>query len=123
MENGKTAYVNFLDDGEIACGSTEFIVLRGKDVSGEFVYLLARTHAFRENAIKSMVGSSGRQRVQESCFEKFPVLKPPHLIMKAFDDMVSPIFKLIGMLQLKNRKLRKARDILLPKLMGGVLKI
>lgn len=30
LENGKTAFVDILDDGEVAFGSTEFIVLRAK---------------------------------------------------------------------------------------------
>jgi type I restriction enzyme S subunit len=77
LENGKTGFVNFMADGEAGRGSTEFIVLRSKRVTPEFVYCLARTHDFRGNAIKSMIGSSGRQRVQESCFEKFMVLIPP----------------------------------------------
>src|SRR5215813_6022799 len=77
LENGKTAFVNFMEEGEVGHGSTEFIVLRPKTVTPESVYCLARTYDFRENAIKSMVGASGGQRVQESCFEKFLVLVPP----------------------------------------------
>lgn len=29
LENGKTAYVSILDDGEVGFGSTEYIVFRG----------------------------------------------------------------------------------------------
>jgi hypothetical protein len=64
QENGKTDFVNFLALDEVACGSTEFIVLRGRRVSNYFVYLTSRQQPFRENAIRSMIGSSGRQRVQ-----------------------------------------------------------
>lgn len=69
----KPVSVNFVAEGETGRGSTECIVLRSKRVTPEFVYCLARTYNFREHAIDSMVGSSGRQRVQESCFEKFQV--------------------------------------------------
>src|SRR4030042_5472357 len=31
LENGKTAFVNILENSEVGCGSTEFIVLSGKD--------------------------------------------------------------------------------------------
>jgi type I restriction enzyme S subunit len=78
LENGKTAFVQFLDVNEVACGSTEFIVLRGQHVSSFYVYLTARQPDFRENAIRSMIGSSGRQRVQPSCFD--PTLYPSHRI-------------------------------------------
>ena len=83
LENGKTAYVDFMEEGETGRGSTEFIVLRSKRLTPEFVYCLARTYDFRENAMKSMVGSSGRQRVQESCFEKFLVLIPPRTLLES----------------------------------------
>ncbi len=93
LENGKTAYVNFLDEGEIACGSTEFIVLRGYKVSNQFAYLLAREESFRGNAIKSMIGSSGRQRVQSSCFDKYIVSVAPSTIQEQFDEVVELAFK------------------------------
>ncbi len=60
LENGKTGLAYYLEDGEVACGSMEFIVLRDKRVSSAFTYCLARSYPFRENAIKSMIGSSGR---------------------------------------------------------------
>jgi type I restriction enzyme S subunit len=119
LENGKTAFVDFLPDGETARGSTEFIVLRSKRLSPEFVYCLARTYAFRHNAIKSMIGASGRQRVQESCFDKFMVNVPPAVLLKAFKDVVRPIFRQIRALHLQSGKAREARDLLLPRLMSG----
>lgn len=66
LENGKTGYVQLLSDDQIVCcGSTEFIVLRSKTVCPEYVYLMARSKPFRDNAIKSMSGATGRQRVRE----------------------------------------------------------
>ena len=41
LENGKTGFVQLLSPGEAACGSTEFIVLRGRHISNHFVYLTA----------------------------------------------------------------------------------
>ncbi len=70
LENGKTGYVGFLpSDSDVAHGSTEFIVLRGGSVCSEFVYLLARSNVFRDDAIKSMSGATGRQRVRNECFK------------------------------------------------------
>lgn len=79
LENGKTAYVDILEDGEVAFGSTEFIVMRAKEnVSDpQFVYYLATSPAFRNVAIKSMVGSSGRQRVQQSVIDELELSVPP----------------------------------------------
>ena len=80
LENGKTAFVDILEKDEVAFGSTEFIVLRAKEgVSDpQFIYYLAISPSFRNVAIKSMVGSSGRQRVQQSVLEEL-VLKVPSL--------------------------------------------
>ena len=79
LENGKTAFVDMLKDGEIAFGSTEFIVLRARPgVSDpQFVYYLATSPMFRNVAIKSMVGSSGRQRVQQGVLEELELIVPP----------------------------------------------
>lgn len=66
LENGKTAYIDLLDDDEIAFGSTEFIVMRNKEnvTIPEYVYYLSISPKFREKAISLMTGTSGRQRVQ-----------------------------------------------------------
>lgn len=78
LENGKTAYVDMLDDGEIGFGSTEFIVMRAKTgiSDPQFVYYTAINPVFRNVAIKSMVGSSGRQRVQQSVLEELELSVP-----------------------------------------------
>ena len=79
LENGKTAFVDILADGEVAFGSTEFIVMRAKEgVSDpQFIYYLATSPAFRNVAIKSMVGSSGRQRVQQGVLDELELSVPP----------------------------------------------
>ena len=119
LENGKTGFVNFLEENEVACGSTEFIVLRGRTVSPYFTYCLSRTERFRETAIKSMVGASGRQRVQPECFDTYEIALPTTTILREFDELVEPMFEQIGLLLKQNQDLAEARDMLLPKLMRG----
>lgn len=119
LENGKTAYVNFLEEGEIGCGSSEFIVMRGRKVSSYFTYCLARLEAFRGIAIKSMVGASGRQRVQPSCFADFHIPYPEEAVLKDFDAAVAPMFNQISLLSKHSAALASARDMLLPRLMKG----
>lgn len=79
LENGKTAFVDILEKDEVAFGSTEFIVLRAKKgiSDPQFIYYLAISPFFRNVAIKSMVGSSGRQRVQQSVLEELTLKVPP----------------------------------------------
>ena len=124
LENGKTGFVQFLPTDEaVAFGSTEFIVLRSRTLTPEFVYLLARSDPFRENAIKSMSGASGRQRVREACFNTFFIANPDGGTLAKFEAMVRPMFKLIQSLAMKNQNLRTTRDLLLPKLISGELDV
>ena len=120
LENGKTGFVQFLLDAKaVARGSTEFIVLRSRTLTPEFVYLLARSDEFRNRAIKSMTGASGRQRVQERCFDDFGITHPPHALLDRFSGIVEPSFRLIQDLYLQIDNLRRTRDLLLPRLLSG----
>lgn len=78
LENGKHAFVSILDEGEIAYGSTEYFVFCGKEKvsDNDFVYYLTKTPLFRDTAIKSMVGSSGRQRAQMDVLENLKMFVP-----------------------------------------------
>ena len=78
LENGKHAFVSILDEGEIAYGSTEYFVFCGKEKvsDNDFVYYLTQTPLFRDTAIKSMVGSSGRQRAQMDVLENLKMFVP-----------------------------------------------
>lgn len=97
LENGKTAKVDVLDDNEVGFGSTEYIVFRAKEGNDpDFVYYLVTSPEVREPAIKSMVGSSGRQRVQTDVVQGLKV-RVPDLegqraiagILKTLDDMIA----------------------------------
>ena len=124
LENGKTVFIQFLPtDSDIAFGSTEFIVLRSRTLTPEFVYLLSRTDSFRDNAIKSMSGVTGRQRVQEECFKKYLIAHPDMSTLNAFDKIIKPIFNSVFTLSLKNANLRRTRDLLLPKLISGEIDV
>jgi type I restriction enzyme S subunit len=124
LENGKTGFVQFLSDAQsVAFGSTEFIVLRSNTLTPEFVYLLARSEAFRGVAIKSMTGASGRQRVQERCFDDFKIAHPPRALLDRFSAIVAPSFRMIQRLHLQIQNLRRTRDLLLPRLLSGQVEI
>ena len=97
LENGKTAKINILEYDEIGFGSTEFIVFRAKEETDpDFLYYLVISPAVREAAIKSMVGSSGRQRVQTDVVQKLMV-RVPDLntqraiagVLKSLDDKIA----------------------------------
>ena len=98
LENGKTAKVNVLEKNEVGFGSTEYIVFRAIDgISDEdFVYYLVCSPIVREPAIKSMVGSSGRQRVQTDVLQNLEINLPDletqriiGSILRGIDDRIS----------------------------------
>ena len=78
LENGKIAKVGILDENEIGFGSTEFVVFRAKEeIDEDYLYYLVCSSIVREPAIKSMVGSSGRQRVQTNVVQNLEIKVPP----------------------------------------------
>ena len=98
LENGKTAQVSILNDGEVGFGSTEYIVFRAKEgiADKDYLYYLVCSQEVREPAIKSMVGSSGRQRVQTDVVKNLEIDVPPLVeqekigsFLKAFDDKIA----------------------------------
>ena len=123
LENGKTAYVDFLGKGEIGWGSTEYIVLRAKSpLPHEFAYCLARSVHFRDFAIQSMTGTSGRQRVQPQALQQFPLAGPTEDVALAFGNLIRPLISKASAAAKESRSLAGLRDALLPKLVSGELR-
>lgn len=124
LQNGKTGFVDFLNEGEVGFGSTEFIVMRQtEDVHFGYVACLARNEKFRVHAMQSMVGSSGRQRVQNSCFDSFVITLPTKDVMSIFAKMSESYFSKMRTNKLESDNLEKLRDTLLPKLISGELRL
>lgn len=97
LENGKIAKVSVLSDDEVGFGSTEYIVFRAIDgvSDADFLYYLICSPLVRNPAIKSMVGSSGRQRVQTDVVASLNIEIPPFEeqrkiggLLKVLDDKI-----------------------------------
>lgn len=122
LENGKTAYVDFLSNNEVGWGSTEFIVLRPRDpLPVSLGYFLARQDNFRTLAIQSMTGTSGRQRANaDNLANQLWLIYPKRLLIK-FDKYSGKYLKKAKINGDQNRVLKSLRDTLLPKLLSGEL--
>jgi type I restriction enzyme S subunit len=124
LENGKTGYVDFLEDGQVGWGSTEYIVLAPRPpLPPQFGYLLARSDALRTHAIQNMTGTSGRQRVPSECFNTFWLAVPPPSIARRFDELTAPLMAKIKANSTESRTLAALRDTLLPKLLSGEVSV
>lgn len=107
LENGKTAFVDILDNDEFAFGSTEFIVLRGKEGISDslFIYYLARSPQFRDKAISFMTGTSGRQRVELTALKSLSFNLPPFDEQKRIAGVLGAFDDKIELLQKQNKTL------------------
>lgn len=124
LENGKTAFVDFLEDEQIAWGSTEYIVLRPrKPLPPIYAYCLARTSEFRQYAIQNMSGTSGRQRVAPTAMDHLQIAVPSDDVAAAFADAVEAMFACIRAGMNESRQLAKVRDYLLPRLLSGAVRV
>lgn len=114
LENGKTAFIDVLDEDEIGFGSTEYIVLRErKGISNkQFLYYFAISDEFRDVAILAMTGSSGRQRVETDVVRNHRFFLPPLPEQRAIAGVLSSLDDKIDLLHRQNKTLEAMAETL-----------
>ena len=114
LENGKTSYIDVLDEGEIGFGSTEYIVLREKPQISDkqFLYYFSISPIFRDVAILSMTGSSGRQRVQTDVVRQHLFELPSIEEQKSIAAVLSSLDDKIDLLHRQNKTLEAMAETL-----------
>lgn len=124
LENRKTAFVDFLADGEIGIGSTEFIVLRSREgLPLGLSYFMAISSKFRDFAIQNMVGTSGRQRVSAQDVSRYMISPVDESALRNFGEWADTNLVYLGSLRDENNVLSQTRDALLPQLMSGKMRV
>ena len=117
LENGKTAKVDILDADEVGFGSTEYIVFRAKEgIDEDWLYYLVCSSVVREPAIKSMVGSSGRQRVQTDVVQNIDINVPPLEEQKLIGGMLKNLDDKIKLNNDINKNLEEQLEALYNKM-------
>lgn len=94
LENGKTSIYRAAEGkGSVAAGSTEFIVVRGRDGVSDtrFAYYLLTSEKVRSFAISQMNGSTGRQRVQTDALAAYQVRIPDLDEQRAIVELLSSL--------------------------------
>jgi len=109
LENGKIARFRPSDETSIGFGSTEFIVIRGKQsvTTDDFAYYLTKWDEFRRFAIGQMTGSSGRQRVPADSLAGFEATIPPLPVQQRIADVLGKLDDKIELNRRMNRTLEK----------------
>jgi type I restriction enzyme S subunit len=107
LENGKIGFVDFLAEGEVAFGSTEFIVLREKAgvSTRQYIYYFAYWNEFRDLAVQLMTGTSGRQRVETDVLKQRGFRFPLIPTQKAIAEVLSSLDDKIDLLSRQNSTL------------------
>ena len=102
--------------------STGFATIRPKAVPSTYLYLAVTTDAFVAY-LESHAQGVAYPAVTGRDFEKAEILLPPPEILEQFDQLTKPIFEQIETLKSQIEKLRQARDLLLPRLISGQLRL
>ena len=102
-----TRTARILNEGEVAFGSTEYIVFAAKEgYPSSFYYFLIRNSQFVQFALQFLNGSSGRQRVSGEELASFPLKQPNHdqlLAFKQVGNAVPPLMSFAIATQLQQQ--------------------
>lgn len=113
LQNGKRFYCKNIGTG---FGSTEYLVFRPKNklVNNLFLYYFMQTEFIKLQMINSMVGATGRQRVNNNVFNDIELNLPDIKIQKnigktlsAYDDLIENNQKQIKLLEEAAQRLYK----------------
>lgn len=74
-------------------------------------------------AIKANANGSTFQEISKRNFRPLPVIVPPAPILQAFDAIIQPLYERIAQNEHESRTLAQTRDLLLPRLMSGELRV
>jgi type I restriction enzyme S subunit len=76
----------------------------------------------REKLI-SLAQGAAQTNISQQIIRSLPIMFPTVSLMQFFVDAIKPIFEQLKILKRHNERLSTARDLLLPKLMGGEIAV
>jgi type I restriction enzyme, S subunit len=102
--------------------STGFAVITPTALPPSFIYQATTTDAF-VGYLENHARGAAYPAVVASDFARAEILVPPRPLVQSYNDFAEPVFEQANNLRLQNQKLRTARDLLLPRLMNGAIKV
>ena len=111
--------------GERAVCSTEFLVLRSRAPSTRsYAYCLARSPLFRQQIEALVTGTSkSHQRAHADTVLGLSAIRPPAPLIRAFDKGALSLLERTLACRRETRILGALRDVLLPKLISGEVRL
>ena len=105
--------------------SAEFLVFKPKKPAGRSIlYCLFKSDDFRKKIIGMVTGTSkSHQRVSPNALLELDVLTGSLDVFEAFERIIIPLIDKMLADRRENRALAQTRDLLLPKLMSGEIRI
>jgi len=118
-------WLPFLEGDRPKICSTEFLVLHPSPrIPRSFLYAMVEDGSFSAGLAQRADGTSNsHKRLKPDDVLAQPVVLPPRDLLGRFDDFATGVFEKCHLLRKKNRALRAARDLLLPKLLSGELSV
>ncbi|MBE0443392.1 restriction endonuclease subunit S [Psychrobacter sp. FME13] len=107
---------------ENTIASTGFSVITPIDVSTSFLYQALGTEQFIAYLTNRATGAA-YPAVKSIDFKEYDISLPPKLLIDKFDAQTKDYLDVIWNLKQQNQKLKEARDILLPRLMMGIIEV
>ena len=114
---GMLAYL----DSEMTCNQA-CCVFNDKNEINSRHYLFHYLYSIRDYLLLIGFGAA-QQNLSQDLIKKVKIVIPPAELIKEFDKQKEPLYQTIRALMMKNDKLIKQRDALLPRLMSGKLEV
>ena len=91
--------------------------------STKYLYYFYLLLSSRQKEIIGLQRGTAQPHVYPKDLKRLPLLAPSDGIVELFEKFISHKFSQIGVLQRQNRQLRRARDLLLPRLVSGEISV
>lgn len=99
-----------------------FTMRANQKISSKFLYMLLLSQDV-QNYCQSKANGSAQKGIRMGDLRKYTFLLPTKNIINNFTDQISPILSNVSLLRNENKNLIQQRDMLLPRLMSGKLKV
>lgn len=119
---GEVGRVPYIDPLPMLNQRVGHIVAEYREGFSPFLFACTRQQEFKEHAVARSHGSA-QANVSAKDLGLFSVAKPCSETVGAFDEVAAPLFERMEVADTENQTLAEMRDLLLPKLMSGEIRL